>query len=213
MNSSGTPNNRRSNPRNLQWVVKVSKFCNLRCKYCYEYTELADRRRMELDQLRRMFAHIAEAYAGTGREMDFVWHGGEPLLIEPKYYEAIFRAQKDTLASAHIRFSNSIQTNLTHLTNEVTSLLKEHFAQVGVSLDLFGNERVAPNGKELEDRVVSNIQRLRDAGITVGCITVLSRATVNYILQIYRFFESCDLSFRLLPIYRTGYPGQQIRMP
>jgi len=33
------------------FVMKVSKLCNLRCTYCYEYDELANRERMSLDQL------------------------------------------------------------------------------------------------------------------------------------------------------------------
>ena len=143
--------------------------------------------------------------------MAFVWHGGEPLLIEPAFYDEIFEAQKETLEAAGIPFSNSVQTNLTTLTDPIISLLKRGFKNVGVSLDLFGGERVAANGMDLEDRVVANIQRLRDAGVDPGCITVLSRATVDHVSEIYKFYESANMSFRLLPIYRTSYFGQQDR--
>lgn len=196
-------------PSHVQWVVKVSKHCNLRCKYCYEYTSLADRRRMSVPQLQAMFAHIAEAYAGSGREMSFVWHGGEPLLNEPAFYREIFRVQKEILEAAQIPFTNAIQTNLTFLSDEIVELLKTGFSSVGVSLDLFGDQRVGPNGMVLEDRVVSNMQRLREAGVQPGCITVLSRATMHHVREIYRFYEEIGVAFRLLPIYRTSYPGQQ----
>lgn len=202
---------RRSRPRQLQWVVKVSKFCNLRCKYCYEYTSLSDRSRMSLPQLRKMFEHITEFYRGAHRDMAFVWHGGEPLLIEPSYYEQIFEIQKETLEAAGIPYNNSVQTNLTTLTDPIISLLKKGFKNVGVSLDLFGGQRVTANGVELEDRVITNIQRLRDAGVSPGCITVLSQATIDHVVEIYRFYEAANMSFRLLPIYRTGYAGQQDR--
>ncbi len=162
-----------------------------------------------MSQLRRMFENITEAYTGSGRKMDFVWHGGEPLLIEPAYYDEIFNLQQKTLGAAGIDFSNSIQTNLTLLSDSIVSLLKRRFTHVGVSLDLFGTERVTANGRHLESRVVSNIQSLREAGVKVGCITVLSRATVKHVSEIYRFYETCGLSFRLLPIYRTSYLGQQ----
>jgi len=76
---------------NVEWVVKISKLCNLRCTYCYEFPFLADRTRMRLEDLRIMFRHIAEFYAARPKRMDFVWHGGEPLLIEPTYYSNIFR--------------------------------------------------------------------------------------------------------------------------
>jgi len=71
---------------NVEWVVKISKLCNLRCTYCYEFPFLADRTRMRLEDLRIMFRHIAEFYAARPKRMDLVWHGGEPLLIEPTYY-------------------------------------------------------------------------------------------------------------------------------
>ena len=29
-----------TNAKTLQFVVKISKYCNLRCTYCYEYREL-----------------------------------------------------------------------------------------------------------------------------------------------------------------------------
>ena len=202
---------RRTLPHSVQWVVKISKLCNLRCNYCYEYKSLGDSHRIGLDQIRRMFEHIARAYEGSRRQMDFVWHGGEPLLIEPAYYEEIFKIQKEIFVLAGIDFSNSIQTNLTQLTDDIESLLKRHMRHVGVSLDLFGSERVTAGGRRMEDQVVANIHRLREAGINLGCITVLSRATVEHIHEIYGFFEACKLSFRLLPIYRTSYPGQQER--
>jgi len=41
------------------------------------------------------------------------------------------------------------------------------------------------------------------------CITVLSQVMVPRIEAIYEFFEEIDTSFRLLPIYKTGYAHQQ----
>lgn len=196
-------------PPQVQWVVKVSKHCNLRCRYCYEYTSLGDRARMSVPQLRAMFTHIAETYSGAGREMAFVWHGGEPLLIEPAFYQEVFGVQKEILDATGIAFSNAVQTNLTFLSDAIVELLKKSFSSVGVSLDLFGDQRVGPNGTAMEDRVVSNMQRLREAGIQPGCITVLSRATMNHVREIYRFYEEIGVAFRLLPIYRTSFPGQQ----
>jgi len=142
--------------------------------------------------------------------MDFVWHGGEPLLIEPDYYDRIRAIQDQELGSARIPFTNSVQTNLTVLTPRTLAFLKSGaISNVGVSLDLFGDQRVNIAGRPSQPTVLRNMQRLLDAGIPFGCITVLSRATAPYAQAIYEFFEEIDTSFRLLPIYRTGYPHQQ----
>jgi uncharacterized protein len=61
----------------------------------------------------------------------------------------------------------------------------------------------------VQNRVLENMQALKDEGIPFGCITVLSQVTAPHVESIYHFFEDIDTSFRLLPIYRTGYAGQQ----
>ncbi|WP_280248014.1 radical SAM protein [Nocardia abscessus] len=196
-------------PPYLQWVVKVSKHCNLRCRYCYEFPFLDDKTRMRLDQLEAMFHNIANAFAGTGRRQDFVWHGGEPLLAKPSYYQAIHEMQEHILGTAGVSYTNSMQTNLTILTPDVLKLMREFFSHVGVSIDLFGDQRVDLRGRPAEPRVLENMQVLLDEGIHFGCISVLSRVNVAHTQQIYGFFEDIGVSFRLLPFYRTGFAGQQ----
>jgi uncharacterized protein len=197
------------NPPYVQWVVKVSKLCNLRCSYCYEFPFLADAARMGLEQLEEMFGHIRDYYVGTSRRMDFVWHGGEPLLLSPSFYRQVADLQHNILGSAGVPFSNSVQTNLSFLTDEIVESLKSFFANVGVSIDLFGDQRVNIAGQCVQDNVLANMQALKDAGVRFGCITVLSKRTAPHLEDIYHFFEDIDTSFRLLPIYRTGYSGQQ----
>src|SRR5688500_17284131 len=78
----------------LQVVVKVSKFCNLRCTYCYEMKELGDRTRMAVGDLATMFRHFADyAASRPGLRIWFIWHGGEPLLQSPSFYREVFVAQ------------------------------------------------------------------------------------------------------------------------
>lgn len=59
--------------------------------------------------------------------MDFVWHGGEPLLIEPQYYKSLEKLQHEAFDSVDIPFTNSIQTNLTILNENIIDLLKNFF--------------------------------------------------------------------------------------
>jgi uncharacterized protein len=196
------------NPPYVQWVVKVSKLCNLRCTYCYEFPFLADPARMRLEQLKEMFSHIRNAFAGTSRRMDFVWHGGEPLLLNHSFYRQIGELQHNIFGPAEISFSNSVQTNLSFITDEILQSFKEFFTNVGVSIDLFGEQRVNRTGQCVQEDVLTNMQTLKDAEVRFGCITVLSKITAPHVEDIYHFFEDIDTSFRLLPIYRTGYKGQ-----
>ncbi|MEU5432073.1 radical SAM protein [Streptomyces sp. NPDC020719] len=206
----GRPPAREETPPYLQLVVKVSKFCNLRCRYCYEFPSLGDRTAMTVPQVRNMIKHVGEWLADQpGRTADFVWHGGEPLLMPHEFYYEVKRAQQEFLEPAGIPYGNSVQTNLYRLTDDDLTLMRDVFDDVGVSVDLVGGQRVNVAGRQAQPRVLANMQRLMDEGLNFGCITVLSRSTAPHVADIHRFFEDMDLGFRLLPIYRTGYPGQQ----
>jgi sulfatase maturation enzyme AslB (radical SAM superfamily) len=67
----------------LKYVVKLSKYCNLRCSYCYEFEDLHKKERMDLGQIQKMFLNIlAHAVEYSVKSVEFIWHGGEPLLFK-----------------------------------------------------------------------------------------------------------------------------------
>jgi uncharacterized protein len=75
----------------VTWIIKASKFCNLRCRYCYEWHELAQRKRISPEQWRKIL-QAARRYAELQRERfaepastRIVWHGGEPILLPMSY--------------------------------------------------------------------------------------------------------------------------------
>ena len=73
-----------------QFVFKVSKYCNLRCDYCYEFPHLGDMARMSLDQIRAGFQNIKNSVNELAIErVEFIWHGGEPFLIPLEFYEQV----------------------------------------------------------------------------------------------------------------------------
>ena len=39
----------------IAWVIKLSKLCNMRCSYCYEWPDLADPTRISPDLLDKIF--------------------------------------------------------------------------------------------------------------------------------------------------------------
>lgn len=189
----------------VQFVVKATKFCNLRCRYCYEFPYLGDPKKMEFDQIQILFQRIIEYYKAKNKKIFFTWHGGEPFILGVDYYRQIFDLQKAMFEAANMTYSNRIQTNLTILDDEWITFFKEDpFDGLSVSLDLFGGDRVNRAGKLVEDKVLNNMQRLIDNGLHFGAITVLSRKTVAHALSIYQFFEDIRLAgFRFLPVHKN----------
>jgi uncharacterized protein len=195
----------------INFVVKISKFCNLRCSYCYEFDELGLRRKMSLIELRAFFTNVRNSVREFDRkQINFIWHGGEPLLIPLEYYERIGDIQREVLDDV-IDYKNMVQTNLTVLTERQIEFLREHrffSSSIGVSFDVYGDQRLDTRGRLRTDTVLANMQRLRDAKITFGAITVLARNTLSRVQEIYRFYDSLGISVRFLPFYQSASDSQ-----
>jgi uncharacterized protein len=192
------------------WVIKASKLCNLRCRYCYEWNELGDPARLSLADWEKIFRAIKRSNElqarrlGVGVQTQIVWHGGEPLLLPDDYLRAVLALQKDILgggALAYGTYSNAIQTNLYKLSDDKLAILQEGGFHVGVSMDLLGGTRLTAGGRQTEDRVAENMDRLARAGIAFGAITVLAGHTAKHLRTIYDFMESLNISFRVLPLF------------
>jgi uncharacterized protein len=196
--------------KRLDIVCYTSKLCNLRCRYCYELPLLGDRTRMSLDAIERMFTNVALGFRGSAEPIaiNFYWHGGEPLLIPPAFYRQVFDLQRRVFSDSVHRVTNSIQSNFTVIDDDRIALLRE-FDGVGVSLDLFGGLRVDLRGRNSEARALANLARVREAGIAVAGITVLSRANVAHVRGIYEFYRSQRMRFRILPIEQGLYADGQ----
>ena len=196
--------------RLVQFVIKTSKKCNLRCQYCYEFAELHKSDAMTLEQIEAMYRHIESYYSQLQIPVTihFIWHGGEPLLLPSRFYWQALDLQSKIFQGQQFRVINGVQTNLTVLNEEHLLLLKEGFDKVGISVDIFGDLRVYENGRSSQLRVLENIDKLLQRGISFGCITVLNGANINRVEQIYQFYREMGLSARLLPLHKTSNTGQ-----
>ena len=196
--------------RVAQFVMKITKYCNLRCAYCYEYRDLGNKERMSLGALGRMFENIvADPAVHQYEALSFIWHGGEPFLVPMDYYEAISDLQRKFLADK-IPYENVVQTNLTVLTDQHLEFLKSErfFTGLGVSFDVYGDQRIDKAGKLRTEVVLKNMQRLIDHGIPFGAICVLARNTLPHFREIYRFYDQLGIPSKFLPFYLSSFEEQ-----
>jgi uncharacterized protein len=198
--------------RSIDIVVKSSKRCNLRCRYCYEYESLADRTRMSREQLVTMYEHLAGYFdARDARDraettIGFIWHGGEPLLLPPSYYRETFQDQRDVFGARPIK--NIVQTNLTVLDEDRLDLLANGFDVVGVSLDVFGGLRVNGAGVDQQPRVLQNIEVLKANQVPFSVIVVMTRRNLDRIAQIHEIFSKAGIPLRVLPLFDGAFADQ-----
>lgn len=121
-------------------ILKVASRCNLNCDYCYMYN-LADK--SYLGQPKFMSGKIVEALINEVKNhcllhgikhFEFIFHGGEPLLLSPDFYIDFVETAGKVLDSV-VTPGFSLQTNGVLLTDKWCEVFASLGIRVGISLD------------------------------------------------------------------------------
>lgn len=191
----------------LTLIIKVTNACNLRCRYCFIEPEIFHQT-MSVATMQRVVRAFLDAPQFTS--IQFVWHGGEPLLRGIGFFRQIVAEQ--AARPTHVRIRNAVQTNATHLDDELLGFLTGHDFHIGLSLD--GPKQV--NGRSRHLRVVQEREddahavtidaaaRLRAAGQAPGAIVVVNRTNVGSPTAIYREFKRRGIQLQLNPLVQSG---------
>jgi len=187
-------------------VLKPTHICNLNCDYCYNDDERQPI--MTIDTLRRTieqtFEYARSTKGFTG--VEFVWHGGEPLVAGLPYFEAAMRFQEE-LANG-LACSNVIQTNGLLLNDAWTGFFKSNGFSVSVSLDgtqeMHDAYRKDHAGKGSFAKVLKAIELLRKGGIEPGVVLVATKAMIGKANEIYRFLVDNALPFQIVTLTKSG---------
>jgi uncharacterized protein len=192
--------------KTVEWVVKASKLCNLRCAYCYEWNSLADPHRIAVDEWRRILAAIRgyhvllDRQLGRPIETRLIWHGGEPLLLPAPYLDEVMAIQHEMLAGLPHRLL--LQTNLYRVSDAHLEVVARHDVGLGVSLDVVAGVRLNAAGRETRSAVVANLDRLTALGVPYGAITVAARHNIGRLREVHDFWARRGIGFRVLPLFQ-----------
>lgn len=187
-------------------VIKPTHICNLACKYCYN-DDVRDPI-MKDETLHRTISETFE-YArkmSTVSQVDFIWHGGEPMVPGMKFYRKAMEIQR--AVANGFSYTNALQTNGTLLNDEWFEFLKQERFSLSISIDgpkhLHDKFRVGYDGKGSFDRVFRAIMNARSAGIAMGVCFVVSRATIEHAEEAMQFFVENKLPFNIIPLTKSG---------
>lgn len=170
-------------------VKPVNGLCNLSCSYCYTsgLKECAVKNRMRPEILKVMI----DFFCRDQDDIEFIWHGGEPLLAGLDFYRRAVEFQGAWKQQGR-KITNFLQTNATLITPEWIRFFAENDFLVGVSLDgpkeLHDQCRHYPNGKGSYDDVMRGIDLLRHAGIFNGIICGINTVNHRFPKEIFNFF-------------------------
>ncbi len=170
-------------------VKPVNGLCNLSCSYCYtsELKEYAARNRMQPEILKA----VIDFFCHDQDYIEFIWHGGEPLLIGLDFYRRVVEFQH-VWEQRGKKITNFLQTNATLITHEWARFFAEYNFFVGASIDgpkeFHDQVRRYSTGKESYEDVMRGIDLLRQAGIFNGIICGISTVNHRFPKEIFNFF-------------------------
>ena len=161
--------------RSLSLIMKVVSTCNLACRYCD--ADIYSNRRMSLDTLSQVITKALN-YADY---VEFIWHGGEPLLMGIQFHEKAVELQKRYKREGQT-IVNTLQTNGTLISQEWVDFFKANDFHVGVSLDgapeVQNANRIFRNGQGSFEQVMRGVRLLRENGVEFGVLEI-GRASVG----------------------------------
>jgi uncharacterized protein len=194
---------KRAQGRSINWIIKLSKLCNLRCGYCYEWNELGDPRRMSDELVGKVLGAARELHqmrleTTPTVKTSLIMHGGEPLVLPVDYLRRFLELAKTQFAG--LSHELALQSNLYKVSPAHLDLIEEYRVGLGVSYDVAPGVRLTVDGRESERRVEENIERVRARGIPLAAIVVVGKHTAPKLRKIYDHFAERDMMLRVLPL-------------
>lgn len=177
------------------FIVKITGTCNLRCSYCYHFANMENSQKffhtdiMSDEILEQTIKKLIEM---NSRTVNFIWHGGEPLLVGIEKFKKIIEYQNKYKGNKLI--SNSVQSNGTLINDEWAKFFAENKFQVGISVDgpkeLHTKNRT--NGKDNNDflfqQIINSFNLLIKHKVSFGVLTVVTKHSLNYIKEMFDFY-------------------------
>ena len=179
--------------KNICVLIMPTDQCNMNCVYCYHTPHYNSRenKTMEIETLENIFKKTMPLFD----HVDFLWHGGEPLLAGIDFYKEAVRLQKQ-YAGDRCEVTNKIQTNCTLAKGELLDyLIKEGF-EFGTSLDGITNDYSRGNTEEINQ----GIDNVRMYGKRCNCILVITSLNCDLMIENYNYFKKEILALSLIII-------------
>lgn len=168
--------------------------CNLDCSYCY-YLNNQTSEAQKSSMCEALMHELVKEHIASQPEhvqlVDFIWHGGEPMLRGLDFYQSAIQQQALQQGNRHIK--NTLQTNGTLINERWASFFAEHNFMLGVSIDgpniLNDIARIDKNGKSSFERTMRGIDHLKAHNVEFNTLTVVNNKTYRYGKTIYQFLK------------------------
>jgi len=185
----------------LTAVIELTEKCNLGCTFCLRPS--FKNSGMSLKILEKTIKFLLEY---EKERIDFVWHGGEPLILGSHFFENIILFQKKYNVN-NVKILNAVQTNATLFSEEFKKIFKINNFVIGTSIQgpkkVHDCTRIDLFGKGTYERVISKIKKM---GEKPSAITVLTKEILGKEEETYKILKKYSRGARI----SEYFPGGQI---
>src|SRR5690349_13959535 len=167
----------------------VSPVCASYCRFCTRRRKVGDPEKIPLNQYDSAFAYLA----AHPEIRDVILSGGDPMMLSDRRLEYIFQRLRAIPHIEIIRIGSRITSHLPErITDEFCQMVRKYHP---VYMNTHFN-----HPSELTPAAVAALARLADAGVPLGCQTVLLRG-VNDDPQVMKELMQKLLKARVRPYY------------
>jgi lysine 2,3-aminomutase len=167
----------------------VSPVCAAYCRFCTRRRKVGDPEKIPLAQLESGFRYLEE----HEEIRDVILSGGDPLLLSDRRLELILGRLREIKHLEIIRIGSRVPCHLPErITPDLCRVLRKHHP---IYINTHFNHPL-----ELTPKAVRGLGRLADAGIPLGCQTVLLKG-VNDDVDVMKELMQRLLTARVRPYY------------
>ncbi|MBN2048316.1 MAG: anaerobic sulfatase maturase [Anaerolineaceae bacterium] len=168
--------------------------CNLNCEHCYYLSKAELYPGSDFRMSDELLETYVRQYIQSQRvpEINFVWQGGEPILMGLEFYERAVALQKK-YAPPGMKVLNSFQTNGTLITEEWAAFFKKNDFLIGISIDgpaeIHDRYRKDIGGNPSFERVRAGLDSLKQYDVEFNVLTCVSVNNADRGLEVYRYLR------------------------
>ena len=189
----------------MQIITKLTNACNFACVYCSEGENGHEYLPQEIffklvDDLPELMQKL------ESNQIDFLFHGGEPLLYGRDKLEQLINYAQDHLKNFELRFL--IQTNGSLIDDDWIELFKKYDISPGISFDgypeLHDENRIFSDGRGTSEKILENMHKLRDADIHFGSLMVLNTTQEIDVDKLFEFIKAEQMNPKIHSVIPCG---------
>lgn len=175
-------------------LIMPTDACNMNCIYCYHEAHFNDMYKMTYERLE----HIMKIVIPNFKRVNFIWHGGEPLLMGKEFYQKVLDFEEKYNLN-NCKITNSFQSNLTLLTDESAKFYVNNGFTFGTSYDGFENDKT----RHQSEKTLNGREILKKNNSKCGCIMVISKANIDTLIESYCFFNENKIDYKMNSYIKT----------